>query len=1411
MFSVFRPAPRHAELLATEGVEIPEPVQMPPPDTRPVWIRFMPLIMVAIIAGMFAIFVITGVRAITSMMYTMPMMLMMLVMHLGQGGHGGGGTGNIDAEIEEYDLQLRESRARIYEHGRAMHNLRTTCFPHPYDLASLIGSDEMWQADPDPDIGRVVPPGAEDDPDVKYLTSNPYLRARVGIGPAPLYPKLKIADDVVPEMLEPATMVRYRSAMNTLSVVANLPIDVRLNEYRAYAMRGDEEPRLALVRAMLMSLAFNHSPNVLNIGIVTDDPKQWQWLKWLPHNEDVTRVERGTGARQLSWPSMDEFAVSHAKVIEKLRSDSPDKPPHLLLVVDTPDQSVSWPYNMIGGVSGITILVARFGSDHVSEEESRVLLRNGRVSTVKDFDAAAADYVSLTTAETFARRMYRYRPRNYGSGVSVAEERDERIPDFFEVLGIADIETHDIVKVWKENAYTEELRVPYGYRRNGDTLTPEITSLDFTEVNRGGDGPHGAVVGQTGSGKSYFLAAVVLSLLAKYGPDKLALILADFKGGSTFLGMKDNPQVVASISNLESATELVDRLGEVIEGDLMRRETFIMEERHCKDIYDYREKQKQHQGDPDWPAIPDLIVIIDECGQFLKERKDYLSMLIEIGRVGRALGMHLLICSQFLDKVIIGDLMEHLTFRFALNVQAAQYSVAMIGTDAAANMVAGKLKGKILRKLPRDTQPVEVAAFHHEGEYIRRTAIENSSRPRDADRVDDAVILFDLFSDREFTPTVENTEEVREEKHGERMGKVLLQKITRLNNMRNPFVANMWQRSLRDPVALPDLNLERQSNGLMVRVGDIDVPRKQMRIPWNLDFQGTTPHYLIAGSAKSGRTTMLQQLVIAGCLQHEPSRLMFMLADYGTGKLGEVRNAPNVGAYARPGDSDMVDRIIGEMNRLIELRVDEMVNREVYSPDAYFASKVDNPIPTDPYGYVVIAIDGIGGFLGTEERRDRSDLLQPVLTRGAQVGIHLVVTADSGESGNTGNIVHYSTKFPGMVQLPSNDYSGAGVPAIIRMELPQMIPPVNQPGRSVQVFPSEGGTEAYTVLKCRTALPLNRKIEPDRIEYDREVYEVHDYGEEITALCGQLRNVYADQITPPVEPAAPVIPYEDMWSVFAPMSVPDRNPVHTIIPLGSAMNTLALTPIPNYSQNLLVYGEKGCGKTNALRSVMESVMRQYTPENAMIFIVDPLKNMLSERDTLYERGYVRPAKYTEQADGSKKMVRPPGYVSSEEHIKALVELLVNFMARRRPSDDATAVELEERTYFTGPEIYVFVDNFAQLTTGHAAKSAFDEVTVGGETVSKLLSSGIDLGVHFIVASNQKFSEQVGVSPFLVGLRDALQTPVLQLSAPPASGPVIRQAYHLKPQRWRPGRGRIIVDENEYTPIQLAMFGAAPNR
>jgi S-DNA-T family DNA segregation ATPase FtsK/SpoIIIE len=1405
VFTTFRPQERLVKSLPATGVVIAEPLPAPPTDRRPLWLRILPLAMVVLMVGTLAMFVSMGQRAIASMLFTLPMMGFMAITYI-QMMRGGSTSGeDLDQQIDDYDLSLRETRNQIHEQGRAMHNLRTTNFPHPADLLSLVGTSEMWQADSSPDIGVVVTAQAlAEDPDARNLTANPWLRARVGIGVAPLYPKLVVPDELpVPEMLEPATMVRYQRAMNTLSVVANLPIDVNLGEFPAYALRGDEAARLDLARAMVMSLAFNHRPGDLAIGVVTEDPAVWEWVKWLPHLEDLSRVEKGIGARLLTWRSIDEFASHHAATIERMRvAGDGDRPPHLMLIVDTPDQVVAWPPNLVGGVSGMTWLVVRYGSDLVSVEESRILIDGDRVSTIRDYDAATCDVISPAAAEAFARTMYRYRPRGYGLTGVVADDRPDHVPDFFESMRVGDIETHDLPTVWRDNAYTNEIKVPFGYHRNGDEITPELAYLNFYDENRNGDGPHGAVAGRTGSGKSYFLRAVVLGLVSRYGPDKVALILADFKGGATFLGMDALPHTVANISNLENATELVDRLGAVLQGEVDRRQQFITGDKQLVDIFAYRAEQQKHAGDPEWPPLPDLIVIIDEFGEFLKNNPQYMALLVSIGRIGRSLGVHLMMCSQFLDKTILGDLIDQMAFRFSLAVQSEAHSRALLGSDAAAKIVTGegRLKGKILRKFSSDSAPVEVVAFHHEAPYVRRTGVERSRAggSEHADNVGTVVVPFSLFTDRSFTPVIEgDVVETTDVATSDTMAQVLLEKIGRLRAMR---VLDLWQPSLREPLSLSTAagGLSRESSGLRIRVGDLDAPQRHARFPWFMDFGGGVPHQVIAGGGRSGRTTALQTLVVGGCLQHRPHRLAFLLADYGAGKLGEVRNSPNVAAYARPGDEDLVYRILGEARRLIELRRTVMVDREVSSMDAYLASKAMDPVAGDPYGYVIVAIDGIGGFLGEdgEDRRERSKLLRPILDRGAAVGVHLIYTADSMGAASAGNHSHHSFELLGGIQLPSTDYTGVKMPNEVRLSLPSLIP-VDQPGRSY---------DAATRLQARTMIPINVAIEPDHIEQGMPVFPVTDHGPEIRELCAQLPEALDGESIPPVLPAAAKIDFEIIWSQFAPLVDPNRNPARTIVPLGVRMDTLELAPIPNYSPNLLVYGEKQSGRTNTLRVVMESVMRQFTPDQAAIIVIDPLRNLLPERDRLYASGFVAPARFSEpDANGDRQRKSPPGYVTSDEDLRETVRMLSALMSKRRPSDEATAEQLRDRTYFTGKEIYVVIDNFFRLSEGVMGRTLFDDDQLGPESVTRLLASGDDLGVHFIVADDTGFADRVKSSPFLIALRDKQMAPILQLAGQPSSGSPIGQAFHLKPVRSRPGQGRLIVDSEDYTTVQTALI------
>jgi len=142
-------------------------------------------------------------------------------------------------------------------------------------------------------------------------------------------------------------------------------------------------------------------------------------------------------------------------------------------------------------------------------------------------------------------------------------------------VGIEDIDAHDFPAVWSDNAYTEEIRFPYGYRRNGDEILPELAYLNLYDLTRGGDGPHGGVQGMPGSGKSCFLRALISGLVARYGPDKVALVLADAHLNATFAGMSDLPHTVANITQLGGFPERVQQLVSLLQGEVARREQLL--------------------------------------------------------------------------------------------------------------------------------------------------------------------------------------------------------------------------------------------------------------------------------------------------------------------------------------------------------------------------------------------------------------------------------------------------------------------------------------------------------------------------------------------------------------------------------------------------------------------------------------------------------------------------------------------------------------------------------------------------------------------------------------------------------------------------------------------------------------------
>lgn len=204
--------------------------------------------------------------------------------------------------------------------------------------------------------------------------------------------------------------------------------------------------------------------------------------------------------------------------------------------------------------------------------------------------------------------------------------------------------------------------------------------LDIKEAAEHGSGPHGLCIGATGSGKSEFLRTLVLGMTVRHSPQNLNLVLVDFKGGATFLGFEQLRHVAAIITNLADEAPLVERMRDALSGEMHRRQE-LLRAAGVSGIGGYA--QARRVGPMALPALPALLVIVDEFSELLGQQPDFIDTFVAIGRLGRSLGIHLLLASQRLEEGRLRGLESHLSYRVCLKTVSAAESRLVLGVPDA--------------------------------------------------------------------------------------------------------------------------------------------------------------------------------------------------------------------------------------------------------------------------------------------------------------------------------------------------------------------------------------------------------------------------------------------------------------------------------------------------------------------------------------------------------------------------------------------------------------------------------------------------------------------------------------------------------------------------------------------------------
>ena len=744
-----------------------------------------------------------------------------------------------------------------------------------------------------------------------------FLQLRIGEGARAVATRLNMPATDGPPSSDPVCTVAIEELLETTrSVEAAITVDLKTAVVLAIA--GPRAATLQVARALLCQLAVLHAPDDVQVILESSRPEDWEWMKWLPH------LRQGNVDSVAPWSVTLADGTSH-----------PNRGHGATIV--------------IGAGSGEADTVVRVAGDSLTVEQ---------VAT-KDESRGRADGLGPHVAEAIARRLAPLRLTDEPAGQRLAGDIS-----LTSLLGIRDLVALDPRDAWRPHSLDETLSVPIGVSTEG------AVRLDFKEAALAGHGPHGLVIGATGSGKSELLRTVVTGLALTHPPDRLAFVLVDFKGGAAFAGLQALPHVAGLITNLADDLALVDRMHAALFGEIRRRQELLRSAGNLATVRDYHRKVDAGES---LAPLPYMLLIVDEFGELLTARPDFIDLFVAVGRLGRSLGMHLLLASQQLDEGRLRGLEGHLSYRIALRTFSAAESRAVLGVPDAYELPP--LPGSGYLKVGTNVYTRFRAAVVSEP-YLAPTPLETSPRARPF-----------YLSMRE--PLADSA----------RPGSGAATNVTTLDvaveRLRGaaPAVHQVWLPPLEPRVSLDAVLGDSAARGqLVVPLGLVDRPAEQSRGVLEIDLSGSAGHLMVVGASLTGKTTLLRSLIAAFALTHSPLEAQFYCIDFGGGGLAPLAALPHVGGVAGRQDAEHVRRTVAAVAAMLDEREARFAAAGIDSPAALRDRRSRGDLKGAEWADVFLVVDNWPAV--RQEFEDLEAPLQEIAARGLGYGVHVALTAN---------------------------------------------------------------------------------------------------------------------------------------------------------------------------------------------------------------------------------------------------------------------------------------------------------------------------------------------------------------------------------------------------------------------------------
>lgn len=821
----------------------------------------------------------------------------------------------------------------------------------------------------------------------REINQEDFLDLRLGIGSTELlgnitFPEKRFSldeDDLKNFVFKVATESR---------MLVDVPISLSFVKNYITAIIGEGSQKQKFIEGLILQMIAFHSYDDLKIVLFTNEKNTtlWNYLKVLPHcfNNDRTIRYFATNNDEMKEISLHlEKEFQHRKFNEENGSlndkDYSNFEPYYFVITD--DYKAVRDLDIIKDIASQTINLG-FSLTVVSPKITNLPNECKTFISIGDLKSGVfeSELVSKKQKEFVADYdasidMFRYCKTLANIPIEI-EKEDKNIPDavtFLEMYNVGMIEQLNILNRWKANDPTKTLQVPIGLDKNGDQFKLDLHEKFY--------GPHGLVAGMTGSGKSELIISYILSMAVNFHPYEVSFVLIDYKGGGLagVFQNKENrvklPHIAGTITNLDTIE--MNRALASIQSELRRRQRVFNKARDqlnesTIDIYKYQRLYRE--GKVDEP-ISHLFIISDEFAELKSQQPDFMDQLISTARIGRSLGVHLILATQKPAGVVDDQIWSNSKFKICLKVQDRADSMDMIKCpDAAALKNPGRFYLQVgYNELFALGQSAWTGAQYYPTEK-RKKRIDT-----DIDFIDHVGNIIKSLD------TVENQVQIASQ--GEELPNIV-KYIIQIANQEKITIPQLWLDRIPDFIYIENVKKKyhyQTTNDLNLVIGEYDDPdnQKQYLLTLSLSNDGNT---ILFGSTGSGKELLLSSILYSAITNYNPDEVNFYILDFGAETLKMFEKAPQVGGILSQNDTERIENLFKMIHQIIEQRKKLFAD---YNGSYHFYIEHSNKqIPM-----ITIIINNYESF--AELYEDYEDVIIQLTREGAKYGIIFILSTSS--------------------------------------------------------------------------------------------------------------------------------------------------------------------------------------------------------------------------------------------------------------------------------------------------------------------------------------------------------------------------------------------------------------------------------